>query len=533
LLACRAHFGFDFVGDARFLIVENRYLDGWGHLWGNLRHDYFWSSSGNAIPYFRPFTKLSWLVEANLFGRRAAFFHGVQVAWFLVAIAGVGRLARELGLQRRWSLVAATAFAVHPATAEPTALIMARSDVVGAAATVWALATFRTHQRTRSRGALLAHVAFVAIALTSKETCLLIAPLLTAWALAERRSIRATAPTWALTIAYLIVRRVALGAVGQPLTFDALRIFAGIGQSLFALLHLGPTSGLRSIARTEAASVEAIVIALLCWSGVIVLIVCGLRERHRRTALLAGWIVASLVFIVLPRSMWVPGVMDKIALADRWLLPGLIALCLIAARWLQRWVRGRLVLPAMVVFGAWVAMSVAWASVVRAAYANDDAQLVLEERNYEETPERFRTLLDRCRAFDRQIIWALRRNDAGGALAIDEHRARICAPTVGSLMHRTTALSALGRWPEAAVTADALLARTDFEPRQRAGASLLAGIVALENGDAARAETLFKNAARFGERSCSLPMYAARAAFMLGKTDEAARLRDAALACGR
>ena len=69
-----------FVADARFLLADNRYLDGWSAWRATLTHDYFWSSSGALIPYWRPLTKLSWLVEAQAFGRGSALgFHAVQL----------------------------------------------------------------------------------------------------------------------------------------------------------------------------------------------------------------------------------------------------------------------------------------------------------------------------------------------------------------------------------------------------------------------------------------------------------------------
>jgi len=56
-----------FVGDADFLIAENHYIQDLAYLWENLRHDYFWSSSGAHIPYWRPITKASWVLEYQLF----------------------------------------------------------------------------------------------------------------------------------------------------------------------------------------------------------------------------------------------------------------------------------------------------------------------------------------------------------------------------------------------------------------------------------------------------------------------------------
>lgn len=526
LLACRANFGFDFAVDAQFLIVENHYLDGWDKLWPNLRHDYFWSTSGNFIPYWRPLTKASWWLEVNALGRKPIVFHSVQIAWFLVAVGGVARLGRELGLQRRWALAAATLFALHPAVAEPVSLISARSDVVATACTVWALAMFLAHRRTGSARALVAHVTFAIFALASKESALAIAPLVTLSI--TRRQWRSVLPAWLLVIAYLLARRWAIGGTGVELTFDPLRILVGGGRALIVLPQLGATTDLRSIPRAEAATAWSIAASGIGWAFLAAVAWC-----ERRRPMLSAWIVATVLFFALPASMWIPAATGKIPLADRWLLPAVVAAALVAAALAQRWLRGRAVLAAQVIFAGWTLVAVAWASPVRAAYRNNDTMLALAERAYQDTPPQFRTGQDECNAHDRRIASALIRRELARAVALDDERQRQCDATVISLINRLSALTGLGRFEEARPTADALLRRTDFEPRQRAPASFLAGIIALETGDAPRAVELLANAARFGERSCALSFHRARAAMAVGNKLDAARHLEAAYECGR
>ena len=103
---------FGLLSDAAFLIEENLWLRGPGALWANLTHDYFWSSSGNTLPYWRPLTKAAWVVEHVLFGGWAGGFHLVQVGLHAVATLGVFFLARELGahVAGPWQPVCGTAF---------------------------------------------------------------------------------------------------------------------------------------------------------------------------------------------------------------------------------------------------------------------------------------------------------------------------------------------------------------------------------------------------------------------------------------
>lgn len=528
-LMCRSHPGFGLVGDARFLILENRFIVGFGQLWPNLVHDYFWSSSGNAIPYFRPFTKGSWVIEATLFGTSSRVFQLVQIAWFLVAIGGVMRLAREAGLQRRWALVAGAVFAAHPATAEPVALVMARSDVVSVACALWALAMHRAHLRTGSPRALAAHLAFLVAALASKEVAFAVVPIATAWALLDRKR-RGLWPMWVVAAAFFVARKLVLGPMGTtPLAFDPLRLFAGMGASLSALAHLGPTTGLRSLSRAEASSVGTLVVSGLAFATLALVVAC--HRWDKTTPMLVLWMLASLSLVLLPRTMWVPGAAGKIALSDRWLLGALAAGAIVVARLGQRFVRGRVAWIGWTALSGWLLLSIAFASEVRADYRSDDTMLALEERAYQETPEEFRTPEDRCLASTRVVAAALARNNAALAISADDARPPTCVRTTADDLNRLSALVHLTRWAEARRVADALLLRKDFEPRQRGVTALLSGIAALETGDAGKAEERFGEAARFGSSSCQLPFHSARAAMALGHPLDAARRLEAAYDC--
>ena len=69
----------EFVGDTRFLIAENAFIRSLSYWSETLVHDYFWSSSGQIIPYWRPFTKLSWLLEWRWFQGWAGGCHRRQL----------------------------------------------------------------------------------------------------------------------------------------------------------------------------------------------------------------------------------------------------------------------------------------------------------------------------------------------------------------------------------------------------------------------------------------------------------------------
>jgi hypothetical protein len=95
-----------FLGDARFLIAENRYLQDLSYLWENLRHDFFWSSLGANIPYWRLLTKACWLLEVQLFGvERASGYAWVHSDGSCWRYSGCSALARASASRAagRWS----------------------------------------------------------------------------------------------------------------------------------------------------------------------------------------------------------------------------------------------------------------------------------------------------------------------------------------------------------------------------------------------------------------------------------------------
>lgn len=533
LAMSRTHLGFGFVGDAKFLIADNRFLVGLDKLWPNLTHDYFWSSAGNAIPYYRPLTKGSWVLEATLSGVRPWLFHAVQIAWFSVLLGGILRLARELGLQRRFALLAASVVAIHPATVEPVALIMARSDVTVVACSTWAVALHRAYLRTGRPRLLWAHAGCFVLALASKETALAIVPVIAAWTYVDgKRAWRSLLPMVVAAAVYLVVRRWAIGAIATTaLAFDPLRIFVGGGMSMVALAQLGPTTGLRSLSRVEAASFAALAASAAAWSLAALAAWVGRRERRKTTPILVLWVVASLALVLLPKAMWVPNIEGKIPLADRWILPALVPTALLLGRLTQRFLPRRWAPLVGLVGVAWIAMSLAFAPGVRADYRSDDTMLALEERLYQEIPERFRTLEDRCHAVDREVASAISRQNPSLALAADARRPAPCPRSALALLNRLSALVTLERWSEASAAADALFAHPGLEPRARGMAALLGGIAALETEAPERAERLFLEARAFGEQGCQLSFQAARAAMALGHPLDAARRFEATWEC--
>lgn len=526
---------FGFVADARMLISSNRYLDSWSYFTPTLTHDYFWSSSGAYIPYWRPFTKLSWLIEAQLFGRAAWPFHAVQLLWTLVAVAGAALWARTLGLSRKGSIVAAFLFGLHPAWIEPGCLLMARSDVTATAGMIWSLAAWRSWTREgRARHAAL-HVVALVVALASKETAVIVAPGCTIWLVCcekpSWRQSRTLLPAWCLTIAYLVLRRRFLGAsIGAAI--DPLRLFDGIGAYAAALIPFRLTTGLRNMAAVEAHAASTLVYSTLAWLSLAALAVWAVIRRERWLIALIAIATLSLLPVLLGPTPYVPGAEGKYALADRWLLMAASASSIgLAAVW------ARLRLPVqrigLAAIGLWGLASMLLAPTLHGYYASDDTLLDLEQQQFLDTPERFRNTEDRCRARDREVAQAVRLRDLDRALTLLNTPDRECPFDASKQFNLLSALVQSRRYAEARPLIDPLLSHFTLDRRFHGPALFLAGMTYLRTGDPARAKPLLTAALREGVASCTLFGYLAEASSLLGRGEEQAKWTEMQRACAQ
>ena len=533
---------FGLVGDARFLVAENAYLDGWRHLLGNLTHDYFWSSSGNSIPYWRPFTKASWLVEAQLLGRGAAGFHLAQLAWHLVGVGGVMALARRLGASATWAALAGLLYGLHPALVEPVSLVMARSDVVSAAAVVWSLAAWHAWALAgddgRRRWAAL-HVVALVVALGSKESAVIVAPLVTLWALlaghgrpGQRHRLSRVAPAWGLAAVYLLARQAALAGYAAPaLVLDPARVFVGAGVYLRGALPLQITSPVHNTSFAEAAAWSTLAAAGAAWALALVATAAAWRLRRLEVVVLLAWVAASLAPVLLVEQMNVPGVAEKIPLADRWMAQAVAATAVLVTLLASSLRRAALAWAARLTVLAWAVVMLVVAASAHAPYASEDALLGLEDARYEATPVEWRTGEDDCRALDRAAVRLLAAGDDQRALTATDAVTARCGVTNDRLFNRLGALAGLERWPEARAVARSLLDRPRADTRFVPPAELYLGMALARTGDPRAAREALTRAEALGLPDCRLHLELAHVAELLQQPAEEASRLERAHAC--
>ena len=552
-VAYRGVVGFDFIGDALFLIPENTYMRDPGGAWDQVIHNYFWSSSGNIIPYWRPWTKLSWFLEYQLFGPSPAGFMVIQVLWHALASLGVQRLARLLGASRHAALAGGMIFALHPVAVAPVSMLMARSDVVAACGLVWCMVGWVGWCRGGRWPNLLLLAAALLLALASKEAAIITPLVMAGWVLVDggsprrwRRAALPLAAAVALAAAYLATRGALLTADAAGLesvrtVLDPLRIWACLAKYLQNLFPLWLTSGVRDVTPAEAASGPFILGGLLTLASALALALWAGIGRRWQILWLLCWAGLAMGPVMVTAEIHVPAAQGKFPMADRWLYHALAPAAVIWALLLHHaevFTRGqtlaRFMRPAagviMVVWGLVILLN---SGPATAEFGSVDGMLDNEDRAYyHATPEPFRTAEDVCRFLDRQVVRALRGGDLEAVVQQVEQAVSRCGQSPERRHWLLSALVSRGKYAEAAPVARALIQQPPADRRGYGEVARLAGVTLRRTGQPAQAEALLRTAIKLGQRGCNLLVELAEAQNAQGKRSLAARQLAQAFRCG-
>jgi hypothetical protein len=161
--------------------------------------------------YYRPLVMLSFHADRALWGDRAAGHHLTNLAAHAATSVLVGELATAVGLAPGPALIAALAFAAHPAQTDAVSYVSGRTDILCALFMLIALLLWRRARRPFDGAAFASALTFAA-ALLCKEVA---APLAFVWGLPGAHPARdaprpllvlGVAATWA--IGYVATGRV-------------------------------------------------------------------------------------------------------------------------------------------------------------------------------------------------------------------------------------------------------------------------------------------------------------------------------------
>ena len=303
--------GAEFSNDDELLILNNLFIRDFAHLWDNVTHDYFYNSQGSSIGYWRPLTKVTYMVDWSLWGANPVAYYAVNLVLFTSAILLGALVMDRCGAP--WPVVvgAAALAAVHPAHAESVGIVTSRSDPLVAAFLLGVLAAELAPGGPRR----LVGLACAVLAVLSKEVGV-IAPVLVVlthlvrpkrerppgspppW----RRAVRAALPYLGVVAVYALVR-LGLDIRPQP------GVHADVEGGTLALAT-GKVAGIYAARLLVPFLVEPIVrpavfpegadAATLAWCALAVLAVAaGLATLRKRGA----WLALGLVFLPLAPAL--------------------------------------------------------------------------------------------------------------------------------------------------------------------------------------------------------------------------------------
>ena len=298
--------GFGFVYDDVLQICMNESIQSWSNLplWFS-KQVWAFLNVNMAGAYYRPMF-LTWLAaNYTLFGFVPGWWHLATIAAHVVATALVYQVANRL-LRDRWmAAVAALLFGVNPAHIECVAWISGVPEVLLACWVLGSLLMFVHWREHRRIYALLASLAMYAVALLTKETALALVVILPvfSWACTEesfslRRAVRQVSPYLALSIAYLVLRKVLLGGIAETFSHRSWTsiVMTWPAAVWFYIRHMAWPFGLSSFYDLEI--VRAFSIRGVLWPAVAAAAVIGgmvwLGRRRRVVMLSVVWITACL-----------------------------------------------------------------------------------------------------------------------------------------------------------------------------------------------------------------------------------------------
>jgi protein O-mannosyl-transferase len=284
-LALHAHtvaFGFTGLDDRDLIVGDRAFLADPSNLLRVFGRSYLHVVDPSHV-YWRPLVTASYVLDAQWSGERPWGYHATNVVLYPVASVLVLALLRRLGLGRALALAGALVLAVHPALASAVAWIPGRNDTLLA---VMALASWVLFLEKR----WLAHLVFFALALTAKETALVL-PVLWGLQLAGGHGRRDRRRGWvagawaALVVARFVVHPGAPHASAGELLASLPVVPIALGKLVFPV---GPT-------------VLAVVGDLSMWPGLVAGIAMALAAwrlgRVRRSVVGFG-ALAFLLFLV-------------------------------------------------------------------------------------------------------------------------------------------------------------------------------------------------------------------------------------------
>ena len=232
-----------FMGDDFFLVLGNPQITEPGHLRAALTSDWFDTGRASFIGYWRPTLKLCQRALYAWFGPWPPPFHLWMVLTHALAVGALASVLLQLG-GPLIALLGAGLFAVHPTTVEAVCMISGPGDVMAGAFVLLAAALHLRWRRTRRPALLCGVLLSAAVAVTSKESAVLLPVVLFGVSLADGAGARAalveSAGGFGVAVAAIALRLSFLARMPLP---NALGLLSPARKLLASLAALGGYPG--------------------------------------------------------------------------------------------------------------------------------------------------------------------------------------------------------------------------------------------------------------------------------------------------
>lgn len=177
-----------------------------------------WSGPRSEAPwFFRPLISLSFYIDYRVWGIRAFGYHLTNLMFHATNAFLVGRIALALLRDRAAAIAATLIFVVLPVHAESVTWISGRTDVIATTFGLAAFAAYLHYVESGKRSSLVFALLLLAVGLAAKEILIALPLVMLGHALlvageGKRRGLSLGAASCILVIAYIGVRRLAVGA---------------------------------------------------------------------------------------------------------------------------------------------------------------------------------------------------------------------------------------------------------------------------------------------------------------------------------
>ena len=239
--AATLSFGIVHLDDSRYILDNYPFNRDFQNILTAFKQNINYPSGSSA--YYRPLQAITHIIDAQFGGTNPFFYHVTNIILHVTASLALFLFLLKMGLKKDLALFLALIFTAHPSLVGAVAWIPGRIDSLLAIFVLLSFIFFVQYRQTKKTGYLAGHVACFALALFTKESAVVLPPILIIYLFVMRERVfsRFTAPFFigwltVLTFWYFLSESV-VGNVRSIAIPEIAKSIAANGEAV--LLYLG------------------------------------------------------------------------------------------------------------------------------------------------------------------------------------------------------------------------------------------------------------------------------------------------------